>query len=375
MFQTNNSPSPSPSGVEYLALDEIRRDGGTQPRAAINLQHVKLLEEQIEAGQQLEPVTVFFDEESYWLADGFHRWHAYRNFGEDVIACIIHQGSLRDAILYSVGANVDNKPALPRSHQDKRRAVMTLLNDPEWEQWSDREIARRCCVSHDFVNRIRKSICHSMTDTKLNNERKTQRGGKIYTMNTAKIGKKPPTPGDGNRVTVKSNHPHFGGQSGKIAQLPDSQNAVVEFDTGIQEIICLSELNMEMPEDNYRPEIAHHLKLVKGGLVEIRVPNNNRINGRLGRIAAVHNNTVEVWVRDVERMMMHLYTLKHQQVEPVAMEQEPQLVEVCQRLEKLQQCNLDPFEREILLLLERPVAFSPVELGYLSKIEQRCGVG
>jgi hypothetical protein len=57
------------------------------------------------------------------------------------------------------------------------------------------------------------------------------------------------------------------------------------------------------------------------------------------------------------------------------MEQEPQLVEVCQRLEKLQQCNLDPFEREILLLLERPVAFTPVELGYLCKIEQRCGVG
>jgi hypothetical protein len=54
---------------------------------------------------------------------------------------------------------------------------------------------------------------------------------------------------------------------------------------------------MEMPEDNYRPDIAHHLKLVKGGLVEVRVPNNNRINGRLGRIAVVHNNTVEVWVR------------------------------------------------------------------------------
>jgi hypothetical protein len=220
MFQINDSPPPSPSGVEYLTLDEIRRDGGTQSRAAINLQHVRLLEEQIEALQQLEPVTVFFDGESYWLADGFHRWHAYRNFGEDVIACIIHQGSLRDAILYSVGANADNKPALPRSHQDKRRAVMTLLNDPEWQQWSDREIGRRCCVSHDFVNRTRKSICHSMTDTKLNKERKVQRGGKIYTIDTAKIGKKSPTPGDGNRVTVKSNHPQFGGLRVRLHNCP-----------------------------------------------------------------------------------------------------------------------------------------------------------
>lgn|GEM_PF-5301541 len=39
---------------DYLALDEIRRDGGTQPRAAINLHHVNLLTEQMEDGQQLE---------------------------------------------------------------------------------------------------------------------------------------------------------------------------------------------------------------------------------------------------------------------------------------------------------------------------------
>lgn len=29
--------------VCYLELDEIRRDGGTQPRAAIDLKHVKLI--------------------------------------------------------------------------------------------------------------------------------------------------------------------------------------------------------------------------------------------------------------------------------------------------------------------------------------------
>ena len=31
--------------VCYLELNEIRRDGGTQPRAAIDLKHVKLLEQ------------------------------------------------------------------------------------------------------------------------------------------------------------------------------------------------------------------------------------------------------------------------------------------------------------------------------------------
>jgi len=129
-------PSPdldsSTSTPSYLTLTEIRRDGGTQPRAAIDLKHVKLLEEQMEDGKELDPVTVFYDGESYWLADGFHRWHAHSNKGREVLACVIHQGSRREAVLYSVGANADHKPALPRSKEDKRRAVITLLHDPDW---------------------------------------------------------------------------------------------------------------------------------------------------------------------------------------------------------------------------------------------------
>ncbi len=52
------------------------------------------------------------------------------------------------------------------------------------------------------------------------------------------------------------------------------------------------------------------------------------------------------------------------------MEREPQLVQVYRRLQKLRKCNLDPFEREILLLLERPVVLTPVELEYLSLMEK-----
>ncbi len=39
--------------------------------------------------------------------------------------------------------------------EDKRRAVMTLLQDVEWGQWSDREIAQRCKVEHKTVGKIR----------------------------------------------------------------------------------------------------------------------------------------------------------------------------------------------------------------------------
>lgn len=144
--------------ILFLKLDVIRRDGGTEPRAAIDLEHVKWLGSQINDGQALEPVIVFYDGESYWLADGFHRFAAYRHQGKEAIACIVHQGTLRDAILYSVGANVENKPALPRLDRDKHRAVKTLLQDPEWSKWSDSTIARTCKVDLATVTRIRNQL-------------------------------------------------------------------------------------------------------------------------------------------------------------------------------------------------------------------------
>ena len=69
-------------------------------------------------------------------------------------------------------------------------------------------------------------------------------------------------------------------------------------------------------------------------------------------------------------MAMYKYTLRHEQVEAVPLENEPQCQEVYLRIHALRQCDLDPFEVEILSLLERPVAFTPVELGYLAQIEQ-----
>lgn len=69
----------------------------------------------------------------------------------NAIACVIHSGSRRDAVLYSVGEEADHKPALPRNREDKRRAVLTLLNDSEWGRWSNYkllplvELIRRLC--------------------------------------------------------------------------------------------------------------------------------------------------------------------------------------------------------------------------------------
>jgi hypothetical protein len=44
---------------------------------------------------------------------------------------------------------------LRRSNADKRRAVETLLADPEWMTWSDNAIAKACAVSPRTVSAIR----------------------------------------------------------------------------------------------------------------------------------------------------------------------------------------------------------------------------
>lgn len=68
----------------------------------------------------------------------------------------VRQGDRRRAILHSVAANAAH--GLRRSNADKRRAVMTLLEDDEWSHWSNIEIARRCGVSHKMVNSMRHEV-------------------------------------------------------------------------------------------------------------------------------------------------------------------------------------------------------------------------
>jgi hypothetical protein len=73
-----------------------------------------------------------------------------------VVRVEVWPGTLRDAILFAAGAN--DRHGLRRSREDKRRAVETLLADAEWAAWSDREIARRCAVSHPLVAAVRKDF-------------------------------------------------------------------------------------------------------------------------------------------------------------------------------------------------------------------------
>jgi hypothetical protein len=145
--------------------------------------------EAMNCGTKLPPVTVYFDGDDYWLADGFHRCAACEACGTQTVLAEVRDGNRREAILHSVGVNATH--GLRRRNEDKRRAVMTLLEDEEWSKWSDSEIARRCAVDHKTVAGYRGSILGISQDS---GRRTVSRHGHRYEMDVSKVGRgTPPT--------------------------------------------------------------------------------------------------------------------------------------------------------------------------------------
>jgi hypothetical protein len=133
--------------------DAINITGGTQSRLKIDEDYVEEILGKMKEDTEYLPVTVFFDGKEYWLADGFHRYHATRKNGKASIKCNVTNGLLRDAILYSKSAN--NRHGLPPTLQDKLHNVKEMIEDFEWGGWSNREIGRICDVSHVTVAKMR----------------------------------------------------------------------------------------------------------------------------------------------------------------------------------------------------------------------------
>lgn len=166
-----------------LNIADVRLDGGTQPRAGIDQAVVEDYANDMQAnGDEFPPVQVVYDGQAYWLWDGFHRLHARKRNGLYTVPAIVRQGTRRDAVLLSVGANA--KHGFRRTTQDKQRAIETLLRDDEWVMWSDREIARRCAVDGKSVAARRSAL--SAEIPQIGEERRAVRKGTAYTVSVPK---------------------------------------------------------------------------------------------------------------------------------------------------------------------------------------------
>jgi hypothetical protein len=160
----------------HLNLEKIRIDCGTQARATINQDTVADYAESMRTGSIFPAVTVFFDGVDYYLADGFHRYFATAKVGSPGIEASIINGTVRDAILYSLGANDEH--GLRRTAADKRKAIMIMLADAEWRDWNNKAIATACHCSVDLVQKVREESGIEKGETKV------IRSGKVVTMKT-----------------------------------------------------------------------------------------------------------------------------------------------------------------------------------------------
>ena len=139
-----------------MKLTEITVDSSLQGRCKLNQEVVDEYSETLREGGKLPAIKVFRVGSSHYLVDGWHRYFAHKKAGLADIEVSVIEGTMREATLYAVGANDDH--GLRRTNDDKRKAVMILLDDLEWSEWSDREIAKAAKVSFMTVGRIRKSL-------------------------------------------------------------------------------------------------------------------------------------------------------------------------------------------------------------------------
>ena len=184
-------------GGEPISIANIRLDGGTQPRAALNVNAIEDYAKAMSAGAKFPPVAVFYDGEQYWLADGFHRIKAGCAAGLDVIDCEVHQGTVEDAQWYSFSANKAN--GLRRTNSDKQRAVKAALAHPRSGSLSNSEIARHCGVTTPMVGKWREQLGLSIKDLKIAT---VTRKGRTYTQDASKIGRPPRISKPGQHATA-----------------------------------------------------------------------------------------------------------------------------------------------------------------------------
>jgi len=224
-----------------LDLDLIRIDGGTQSRVELNQETVAEYAEAYKAGAEMPPVIVYFDGTDRWLADGFHRYFGAKAAGLSQIYENVIPGTLRDAIKYSLGTN--GAHGLRRTNADKRKAVLTALNDDEWSALPHREIADICKVSREYVARL-SSEAEASSKRSQDAVRVVHRQGRTYEQDTSNIGKTKPAAPQGKpqqgpkaealRAEIKAAmHKDDAEQAiGQVAELEQRVTALTEQLTG-----------------------------------------------------------------------------------------------------------------------------------------------
>ena len=136
-----------------VPLADLTDDARFQSRTRTDTGTVDDYKESMAGGAVMPPITVALVDGVMFIVDGWHRVQAARELGYEEIEAEIIAMTDSEAMWRAAAANQSH--GLRRSNADKIRSVEMVLTIPNTETMSDREIARRIGVSHEFVRQHR----------------------------------------------------------------------------------------------------------------------------------------------------------------------------------------------------------------------------
>jgi hypothetical protein len=224
--------------MKKLNLLAIRIDGGTQARVALDQAVVTEYAEHMKDGDKFPPIVVFHDGSDHWLADGFHRYFATKANGIVSIEADVKEGTQRDALLYAFGAN--GRRGLSMNFEDKRSIIKRMLEDGEWSQWSNAQIAKHVGVSKMTVGRVKSQLDEESGEPKETTKKYIDRHGNESTIDTAKIGKTKKKKEEEPKAPAKQEAPELD-DGDKLRELADTIKELEEENVLLKDKIAIGQ--------------------------------------------------------------------------------------------------------------------------------------
>jgi hypothetical protein len=236
--------------IKAVNMNEIRIDGGTQSRVSIDPHWISEIVDNMKHDVVYPAIHCRFDGVTYWLSDGFHRYHAHIQLGLKTIQVAYLPGSVADARRDSYSANSDH--GKPRSYEDKRKAVLSALADPDIKDKSNREIARICSVSHTFVNDIIKSEAKKQQKEEKPRENPDKKPAKVEALPPEKVDEVealPPAggeaPDDAELLANQKKHEADLEMLGKLLDADDKMAHLYEENQRLNHLVTMKDLRIK----------------------------------------------------------------------------------------------------------------------------------
>jgi ParB-like chromosome segregation protein Spo0J len=139
--------------TQNISLNRIAADPAFQPRiGGLDLDHIKTLEAVAEAWP---PLKVVQRGNGFVLVDGFHRFAAAQNLGQETVTAEVLDPP-KDGDLHGLAFALNAVHGRPLTLSDRRAFAARLLQ--AHPDWSEREIARRAGLVQPTVAKVRQEL-------------------------------------------------------------------------------------------------------------------------------------------------------------------------------------------------------------------------